>query len=152
MLDRLVGATYGDLVFVAKVETLMATLPLWASDRQLLVELLERMLVLEAKMASGFEGLQAAAEALGGEGGQLTQAKDAILNAIAGLQSINATLQANNAALQQAANDANAALASGQQVAAETTQTINNVIDTANTVEQQLNDAAAALQQPPPTP
>ena len=131
---------------------MVGLIPLEASDRQLLVAVLSRVIVLEEKMTQAFDDLRAAQEALGGEGGQLTQAKDAILNAIAGLQSINTTLQATNAALQQAANDANAALAAGQQVAVETTQTIQNVITTADTVEQQLNDAAAALNPPAPTP
>ena len=130
---------------------MVGLIPLEASDRQLLVAVLSRVIVLEEKMTQAFDDLRAAQEALGGEGGQLTQAKDAILNAIAGLQSINTTLQANNAALQQAANDANASLAAGQQVAVETTQTIQNVITTADTVEQQLNDAAAALN-PPASP
>jgi seryl-tRNA synthetase len=127
---------------------------LWWSDRQFLVGLWNRMIVLEEKvdgMTQAFDDLRAAQEALGGEGGQFTQAKDAILAAIAGLQSINATLQAANAELQAAATAANASLAAGEQVAADTTATITSVVDTANTVEQQLNDAAAALQ-PAPTP
>ena len=134
-------------------------IPPEASERQLLVSVLSRVMVLqavqtrmEAAMTQAFDDLRTAAQNLGGEGGQLTQAKDAILAAIQSLQSINATLQANNAALQQAANDANAALAAGEQVASETTATINGVIDTANTVEAQLQAAADALNTPPPTP
>lgn len=131
---------------------MVVPLPLETSDRQLLVAILNRLIVMEAKMTQAFDDLRAAKDALGGEGGQLAQATDAILAAIAGLQSINATLQTNNAALQQAATDANAALAAGQQVATETTQTITDVVATANTVEQQLNAAAAALTPPPPPP
>lgn len=128
----------------------MALLPLWASDRQVLVELFEHMLVLEAKMSQGFADLQAAVDALSGEGGEITQAKDAILGAIGGLQSVVSTLQSSLANAQAAVDAANQQLADAGVTAGTQADTLNTVKDQFDDAEQQLNAAAAALQNPTP--
>jgi chromosome segregation ATPase len=104
------------------------------------LEALERTIMVE------FERLQGAVAGISGEGGEIAQAKDAVLAAIGGLQSINANLQAQLAMAQTTLEQAQADLAAGRQVAADSTSTLETVKGEFDTAEQQLNDAARALQ------
>jgi chromosome segregation ATPase len=113
--------------------------------------ILARLDALERTIMTEFEGLQTAVAGISGEGGEIAQAKDAVLAAIGGLQSINANLQAQLALAQTTLEQAQADLAAGRQVAADSTSTLQTVKSEFDTAEQQLNDAATALQ-PAPEP
>jgi chromosome segregation ATPase len=113
--------------------------------------ILARLDALERTIMVEFEGLQAAVAGISGEGGEIAQAKDAVLAAIGGLQSINVNLQEQLALAQSTLAQAQADLAAGRQVAADSTSTLETVKSEFDTAEQQLNDAAAALQ-PAPEP
>lgn len=111
-----------------------------------------RLGTLETTMADGFTDLQGAVQAISGEGGEITQATTTILAAIDGLHTITTTLQTELAASQAALADAQAQIAAGQQVATESVTTLQHAKEQFDTAEQQLNDAAAALQPPAPEP
>ena len=123
-------------------------LPLEASERQLLVAILSRTVVLQEKvdqMAQGFTDLQTAVDAISGEGGELTQMRDAVLAAIAALQGHVTTLQQSADALQAQFD------AAGMTAGAEA-QTLQQTKATLDAVEQSLNDAANAVNNPPAPP
>lgn len=110
------------------------------------------VLRLEQSMAQGFADLAAQVRAIGGEGGEITQAKNAILAAVAGLQTTVNTLQTNLTAAQQAVVEVQQQLTDAGVTAGTQAETLQNVKSEFDAAEQQLNDAAAALQNPPPTP
>lgn len=103
------------------------------------------ILRMERTMAQGFEDLQAAVDAISGEGGELAQMRDAVLDAIAALQGHVTTLQQSADAL-QAQFDAAGMTAGAQATALQDTKS------QLDAVEQALNDAASAANPPPAEP
>ena len=130
------------------MSTMEVAIPPEASERQLLVMVLSRVLVVQQEqrnMAQGFTDLQAAIDRLTAEGGQLDTARDAILTAIQALQTQVSTLQASAATLQQQFE------AAGAQASAEA-QAVNDAVANIDNVGNSLTAAADSINNPPPAP
>jgi chromosome segregation ATPase len=106
---------------------------------------------LETRMAQGFADLHEQVQAIRGEGGEITQAKDAILAAVETLRNQVVTLQQAAADAASALTNVQGQLAQAGVDASADAAALQEARATFNTVEQQLGDMAASVNQPPST-